>query len=173
MKNILIIFTSLLILSCSRTIPEDIHEHEEPNKLMISYSEENSTLTKVAEFNIGTNNTPILDLENGKIYDVEISFFHDDEDLTSDVITEANEHFMQYLFANLDVVIERRNDDAIRDDGNKLGLKMKWTINSVPANSSVNVQLIHDAESVDDTANNGAGSSNGGEPDVDVVFLIQ
>ena len=175
MKNIILatISTLFLTVSCSRDIPEDIHDHEEANRLVVTYSEVGATVENVAEFNIGTGATAPIDLENGKIYNINVRFFHDNEDMTPEIIEEKDEHFMQYLFSNLDVSVERTSEDFVRTDGEKLGLKMKWTINSDPSNSAVNVQLIHGANSVDDAANNGAGSSQGGEPDVDVVFLIQ
>ncbi len=175
MKNKFVIFISgLMMLSCSREIPEDIHEHEEANRLVVTYSEVGTTVEKVAEFNIGTGASVPIDLENGKIYNVDVEFFHDDEDLTHEIEEEIEEHFMKYIFSDINVNVVRTAADPTRNDGNKLGIHMTWTVNSVPsATSKVNMQLIHGATTVDDSTNNGAGSSTGGEPDIDVTFNIQ
>ena len=176
MKYLFSILISIIFLaSCSRDIPEDIHDHEEPNKIRLTYSEVGSNTTKIAEYSVGTGASAPLVLEEGKVYDVDVSFYYNSEDLTYIIEDEADEHFMKYQFANdISISIERTDEDVTRTDGQKLGLKMLWTINSSPTESSaVNVQLIHDADSVDDAANSGGGSNVLGEPDVNANFLIE
>lgn len=166
----------LMAVSCRKDDkPVDVHEHEEANKVVIAYKEANqpNSTAKTVTYNVGAGITEKMDLENNKSYNVTVSFFHDDENITGEIKEEVNEHFMQYLFANLNVnVLRSPSASETRADGKKLGLNTVWAVTSAPvADSKVKVSLIHGPQSVDDVANNGGGSYQGGEPDV--AFTVE
>lgn len=167
----------LATVSCRKDDkPVDVHEHEEPNKVVIAYKEVGEPLseTEVVTYNVGSGVTDKIDLDNGKSYNVTVSFFHDDENITGEIKEEINHHFMQYLFADVNVSVVRSNAASeTRADGKKLGLNSVWAVTSVPtANSTVQVTLVHGGQNIDDAANNGGGSYQGGEPDVQFTVGI-
>ena len=166
------------VFSCRNSEnPEDIHEHEEANKITLTITENGTTNLQSVSFQSGTGaSAPIL-LENGKVYDVSVAFYHHhngiDEDLTSEIIEEKDEHFLKYQFAGISVNVLRTADDVVRSDNQKLGLKTKWTVQSAPSNAVAIIQLIHAADAVNDSDHNGGGSATGGEADVNAQFIIQ
>lgn len=178
---LLVLLSTVLLFSCrnENDIPEDIHEHEEIEKLVVKIVEKNSLAEQTINYIGGVADKPIL-LENGKTYSVSLDFqvkhgneFHSAID---EIEEEKDEHFVTYTFAGADVNILRTADDIIRTDGKKLGLKTEWTVNSAPSSAKVNIRLIHGADSVNDqtpSAANQLGSVTGGESDVDALIDIQ
>lgn len=175
----LIVIFSFSVLSCrnSNDAPEDIHEHEEANKITLTLSEKGTANKQTVTYQTGSGADKALMLESGKTYTAEVKFYHahgtSAEDLTPEIITEKDEHFMEYAFAGVAVEVLRAADDVTRTDGKKLGLKTQWKVTSAPANAKANLKLIHGAATVDDTASNGGGKHTGGETDIDVSFDVK
>ncbi len=174
-------FTAVLffatVFSCrNNDIPEDIHEHEEVNKITLTITENGTANTQTVSFQEGTGATAPISLENGKLYNVSVGFFHHhngvDEDMTSEIIEERDEHFIKYQFGGIQVDVLRTAEDAVRSDNQKFGLKTQWTVNSAPTNAVAIVQLFHGSDSVNDSDNNGGGSTVGGEADVNAQFTV-
>lgn len=66
----------------------------------------------------------------------------------------------------------RAANDIVRTDGNKIGLKTEWTINSTQPTGKMNIKLIHAPTSVNQnypSATNQLGQTQGGESDVDIT----
>lgn len=171
----IILFTA--VLSCrNNDIPEDIHEHEEVNKITLTITENGTTNTQTVSFQAGTGATAPINLENGKLYSVNVGFFHHhngvDEDITAEIIEEKDEHFIKYQFGGIQVEVLRTAEDIVRSDQEKIGLKTQWTVNSAPSNAVAIVQLFHGATTVNGSDNNGAGSTVGGEADVNAQFTV-
>ncbi len=170
---------AISLSSCrNNDVPEDIHEHEEVNKVVLTVSENGTNNTQMVSYQTGSTTTIPLKLENGKTYTTDVKFYglHDGktEDMTPEIIKERDEHFLEFQFAGVNVEVTRNLDDVVRNmDGKKLGLKTTWTVTSAPSNALAIVKLIHAATSVDDKANNGLGSHVGGETDVEVKFNIK
>lgn len=175
----LIAIISLSVFSCrnNEDVPEDIHEHEEANKITLTLTENGSANTQTVIYQTGSGAGKALMLENGKTYTAEVKFYHAhgtaQEDLTPEIITEKDEHFLEYAFAGVNIEITRGTTDITRTDGKKLGLKSQWKVTSAPSNAKANIKLIHGASSVDDTASNGGGKHTGGETDIDVTFDVK
>lgn len=180
-KILAVLFTSFIILSCSRDeVPEDIHEHEEIEKVVLTVIDKNDTLNEQIVNIIGGEATPNLNLQNGKTYLVSLDFQvkHDDHyhSANDEIIEEKDEHFVLFNFIGVDAKVIRGNNDVVRTDGKKLGLKTEWTIQGSPNNSKVHIILNHGASSVQDnypSASNQLGSAVGGESDVDVSIKVQ
>ncbi len=178
LQYIAAIFLLVLTLnSCRRDVPEDIHDHEELSRLALTVTETGTGNSQTVTFQTGSGADKALVLETGKIYNTSLQLFvlHDGqaEDLTSEIITEKDEHFLQYAFSGFGVNVNRAQDDVVRSDGKKLGLRTQWQIRSAPVNGKVQIKLIHGAAFVDDAANDGGGTSTGGETDVDVLFQVK
>lgn len=126
MKTIKFLSIALLTLglsSCRNSdTPEDVHEHEEVNKIKITYTDTATKVAKEAVFQTGSLvSKDAISLVNGQSYDVNVSFYHNhdgkDEDLTPEVITDKDEHFLLYQFAGVEVDLVRAEDDTQRSDG--------------------------------------------------------
>jgi hypothetical protein len=101
---------------------------------------------------------------------VEIYNSIEDEDITEEVVEdEPDEHFFTYSFSGLQFDFARTDDDVERTDGNKLGFETRW--GAIAAGTgSITVQLWHESETVDDSANGGLGAQTGGEDDFNITF---
>lgn len=174
-------FVSLSILSCrGDEVPEDIHEHEEIEKIVLTVNEKGSASGEQVINYIGGAADKMLVLENGKTYAVSLDFQHRHDDhyhsMLDEIIEEKDEHFVTFEFAGLTANVVRAGDDVVRTDGKKLGLKTEWTVSSVPNSAQVNIKLYHGATSVNDqfpSSDNQQGSAVGGEADVNTYFKIQ
>ena len=179
---IIVLFTSLIITSCrdANDIPEDIHEHEELEKMTLTLiNTADTTDIQTIDYIGGTANSA-LNLSNGTTYQASLEFFvgHDGhyESALHEIEEEKDEHFITYQFAGIDVDLTRDNNDIIRTDGKKLGLKTTWTIHSVPNLAKVNIQLVHGSSSVDDQSPSSTkqyGSTVGGNADINALIDIQ
>lgn len=178
----LVLLAAFLVFSCrpddGSDIPEDIHEHEEISKLVVKLTNKNDA-TDVQTVNyIGGVADAHLHLHSGDVYNVELDFQikHDDHYHTADeIIAEKDHHFITYEFADASVNVKRADNDVVRSDGQRLGLKTEWTINSVSATGKVNIKLNHGAVSVDQnfpSATNQQGKSVGGESDVNAMIEV-
>jgi hypothetical protein len=88
---------------------------------------------------------------------------------------EKDQHFITFAPANADIVVLRGANDIVRTDGQKLGLKSEWKINSTQTTGKMNVKLIHTPTSVNQnypSATNQLGQTQGGETDVDITVDV-
>jgi len=179
----LVLFAAFLIFSCrsndGNDIPEDIHEHEEIEKLVVKLTNKNDA-TDVQTINYigGIADAPIH-AHSGDVYNVELDFQvkHDDHyhTVNEEILEEKDEHFITYTFAGADIKVKRADSDIIRTDGQKLGIKTEWTVTSTTSAAKVNIKLIHAPASVSmnsPSADNQLGSAVGGESDVDALLAI-
>lgn len=186
MKNIFNILTALFIalfaISCrnSNDIPEDIHEHEEIEKLVVKIVNK-SDANDVQYINyIGGKYDKPAQVKEGENYLVSLDFQvkHDDHyhSVNDEIITEKEEHFITYALANANIIITRSNDDIRRANGKKIGMKTEWKVNSIANDAVINIKLMHGATTVDDnfpTDQNQLGKTTGGESDLDVMISVQ
>lgn len=181
MKNLVNVLAiglvGLSIVSCrNNDVPEDIHEHDDPNKVVLTVSEEGTNNVQTVNYVVGSGADKGITLQAGKIYDAKIQFYNISNgvttDMTHEIVEEKDEHFIVYQFAGISNSITRTSADVVRKDGNKIGLYTQWNITaSAPASKGV-IKLIHQPATVDDKANDGAGSFTGGETDVNIEFSI-
>ena len=186
MKHFIKIFAVLTFIlalfSCrdANDIPEDIHEHEEIEKLVVTLTN-TADPTDIQTINyIGGVADHAMTLVPGTTYNVDLDFMvkHDDHyhSVADELEEEKDEHFITFQFANTDLELVRRADDIVRTDGNKLGLKTQWTINQVATNAQCNIKLVHAATNVSDhvpSAQLQLGSTTGGSADVNAFIAIQ
>ncbi len=184
MKNLLHILLFLplfvLTLSCRNDdVPEDIHEHEEIEKLEVTLTNKNNaTDVQVIQF-IGGISDKAMNLKEGETYTVKLDFQvkHDDHyhSANSEVLEEKDEHFITYDFASSSVAIKRTGEDETRADGNKVGLTTEWKVGAVSDNAQVNIKLVHLPVSIQQdfpSIDNQQGKTSGGESDVNAFLKI-
>lgn len=183
MKNIfnttLLLFAAVVLFSCrgDNDIPEDIHEHEEIEKLVVTLTNKNDAADIQIINYIGGVADGHIHAKVGDIYDVSLDFQvrHDDHyhSANDEIQEEKDEHFITYAFAGADIRVKRAADDIVRSDGRKLGLKTEWTVIGTTSTGKVNIKLIHGPSVVNDrspSADNQLGSTVGGESDVDALI---
>ncbi|REC49701.1 hypothetical protein [Chryseobacterium pennipullorum] len=173
----LLLFAAILLFSCrdgNNDIPEDIHEHEEIGKVVVTVTNKATGEKQTANV-IGGVAAEHLHLNQGQTYLVNLDFQikHDDHYHSSDEIVEEKDmHFITYKFTGADIKVKRAADDIVRTDGKKLGLKTEWTV-SASAAGKANIVLVHGPTAVDDNTpspDNQLGSTIGGESDVDILI---
>lgn len=178
----LVLFAAILLFSCrndDNDIPEDIHEHEEIEKLVVKVTNKNDA-TDIQTINyIGGKADAHLHLHQGDTYNVELDFQvkHDDHyhSANDEIIEEKDEHFITYEFAGAAVDVKRSANDVVRTDGKKLGINTEWTVASVTASGNVNIKLVHGPATVEDnypSATNQQGKTTGGETDVNAIISV-
>ncbi|WP_312825922.1 hypothetical protein [Epilithonimonas sp.] len=182
MKKILNITLALLaaffILSCRNdddAVPEDVHEHDEIGKVVLTLTNK-ADASDVQTVNVISGVADgHLHLHAGDTYTAVLDFQikHDDHYHSSDEIEEEKDHhFITFGPANADIVVMRAADDIVRTDGQKLGMKTEWTVNSTQETGKMNIKLIHGPSTVNQnypSATNQLGQTTGGETDVDIT----
>ncbi|WP_326984948.1 hypothetical protein VUJ46_10595 [Chryseobacterium sp. MYb264] len=174
----LLLLAAAFILSCRNgddDIPEDIHEHDEIGKVVLTLTNK-ADATDVQTLNvIGGVADGHLHLHQGDTYVAVLDFQikHDDHYHSSDEIEEEKDHhFITFNPADADIKVIRATDDIVRTDGQRLGMKTEWTITSVASTGKMNIKLIHAPTSVNQnypSASNQLGQTVGGESDVDIT----
>lgn len=174
-KIALYVFAVVFLSSCRNTddIPEDIHEHEEIEKLVVTAINKNDA-TDIQIINyIGGVADGHLHLHKGAVYGVKVDFQvrHNDHyhSVNQEIIEEKDEHFVTYEFVGSDVEVKRTANDVVRTDGKKLGLDTELKINTLSPNGAVIIKLVHAPVMVDDnypSISNQQGKTTGGETDV-------
>jgi len=182
MKKLLNITLALLaaffILSCRNddvAVPEDVHEHDEIGKVVLTLTNK-ADASDVQTVNVISGVADgHLHLHAGDTYTAVLDFQikHDDHYHSSDEIEEEKDHhFITFGPANADIVVMRAADDIVRTDGQKLGMKTEWTVNSTQETGKMNIKLIHGPSIVNQnypSATNQLGQTTGGETDVDIT----
>lgn len=168
---------ALSLLSCrNNEVPEDIHEHEEANKVTVTITETGTTNTQTVNYIVGSGADKGITLAPGKTYNTNVKFYHQhngvSEDMTDEIIKEKDEHFLVYQFVGITGTVTRTSADPVRKDDKKLGLNTLWNITAAAPGSKAVIKLIHLPATVDDAANGGAGAYTGGETDVSVEFAV-
>ncbi|OJX32079.1 MAG: hypothetical protein BGO86_07810 [Chryseobacterium sp. 36-9] len=182
MKKLLNITLALLaaffILSCRNSdddVPEDVHEHDEIGKVVLTLTNKaNASDVQTISVISGVADGH-LHLHAGDTYFAVLDFQikHDDHYHSSDEIEEEKDHhFITFNPANADIVVVRAANDIVRTDGQKLGLRTEWTINSTQETGKMNIKLVHGPATVNQnypSAANQLGQTTGGETDVDIT----
>lgn len=174
----LLLLATVFILSCRNgddDIPEDIHEHDEIGKVVLTLTNKADAADVQTVNVIGGVADAHLHLHQGDTYVAVLDFQikHDDHYHSSDEIEEEKDHhFIVFNPANADIVVMRAANDIVRTDGQKLGLRSEWKINSTQSTGKMNIKLIHGPTSVNQnypSATNQLGQTVGGESDVDIT----
>lgn len=175
----LVLLVSLFIFSCRNdddAVPEDVHEHDEIGKVVLTITNKNDA-SDVQTVNVISGVADgHLHLHAGDTYITELDFQikHDDHyDSTEEIEEEKDHHFITYAIADVDLKILRAANDIVRTDGQRLGLRTEWTVNSALPTGKVNIKLIHGAASANQnypSASNQLGQTTGGESDVDITI---
>lgn len=192
LKNIksLFIAASLLVLTaCSKDDPEHIHEGEVITRVSLTFTNLADSSTETIVWNDdhagddhdhdhdhdhgGEGEHVEVDLAPNSTYSVQIKFENasnpsDVEDITLEVIEEADEHQVFFEIVDLNnLTIVSADDDEKDSEGNSLNIKTTWTTTAA-ASGDVRAYLIHEPSSKTGTTRDDFG----GEIDVQVDYEV-
>ena len=174
---------SLSLTSCNRSDDEaDDLPQEELSDVLLRVTDVATGTPVVYDYQVNSTTNPNVKLINGHTYNVEVIFKNGNEDATQEIKDAKDEHFLVYNFPNSDITLTRTDDaSSTRGDGNRVGLKTKWVVNTAVKNASAPSQLVltlfHEPVTVSETSaasGNGViyGTHTGGETDAQANYNI-
>ena len=181
--GLLFFAVSLSVTSCNRSDDEaDDLPQEELSDVLLKVTDEATGVPVVYDYQVNSTTNPNVKLINGHTYNVEVLFKNGDEDATQEIKDAKNEHFLVYNFPNSDITLTRTDDESsTRGDGNRVGLKTRWVVNTAVKNASASSQLVltlfHEPVTVSEASSvsgNGViyGAHTGGETDAQANYNI-
>lgn len=181
--GLLFLALSLSLTSCNRSDDEsDDLPQEELSDVLLKVTDQATGTPVVYDYQVNSTTNPNIKLINGHTYNVEVIFKNGNEDATDEIKEAVNEHFLVYNFPNSDITLTRTDDpDFVRGDGNHVGIKTKWVVNTAIKNSAAPSQLVltlfHEPVTVSEASSvsgNGVvyGTHTGGETDAQANYNI-
>ncbi|MET3035535.1 hypothetical protein ABXT08_05510 [Chryseobacterium sp. NRRL B-14859] len=181
--GLLFLAVSLSLTSCNRSDDEaDDLPQEELSDVLLKVTDEATGVPVVYDYQVNSTTNPNVKLINGHTYNVEVIFKNGDEDATQEIRDAKNAHFLVYNFPNSDITLTRTDDaSSTRGDGNRVGLKTKWVVNTAVKNTAAASQLVltlfHEPVTVSEASEvsgNGIvyGTHTGGETDAQANYNI-
>ena len=172
------LFTALLISSCSSDedevdeIPELINEQEVITTVVLTFDSSDNPTQTIRWAVEEDNSLKFINLKANTEYQVGISFLDetdpsDVEDITEEIIEEADDHQVFYGFSDVSISYSSGTNDTIDSDGNPVYLNSLWTASS-SGSGIVQAFLIHEPTSKTGTSRD----SFGGETDVAIDIPI-
>lgn len=179
-KLLLLSALGFFSVSCDWDHDHDDHDHDQIEKVVITVTNRaNSSDVQTITYLGGTADRN-LTLVPGRTYGVSLDFQKRSGSgyvsMNSEIIAEKEKHFITYDFANANITILRANDDVVRNDGKKIGLRTEWTVNTVSSTSLANIKLNHSGSTAEDnfpSASNQLGRTTGGETDANITFNVR
>ena len=163
----LFVFTAV---QCSKDSPDEIHEHETINRVTLTVTGADGTATDYT-WNEGETE-PTINLSANTTHRVSISFFDasdasDVENITEEVIEEADEHFVFYEVSSASLNISSASNDVQDSDGIDININTEWAAAGA-SSGVVRTYLIHGPTSKTGSTR----SSFGGGTDIELNFPV-
>ena len=164
----------VFLFSCRKDDPKEIHEHEVITRVTLDITEKGSlTGTQTVTWEKDGEEVPAIALEPETVYEVTISFYDasapdDAEDITPEVIEEADAHFVFFDAVDaLKLRIEPADEDVLDSQDEAVQIHTRWTTGE-PSSGALRVYLIHQPATKTATTRDGLR----GETDVEVDFSV-
>ena len=162
----------LLVNSCSKDDPDGINEQEFISNVIISVTSPDGTLQTI-DWDLSETNMETINLKVNSNYNVGLSFENrsdptDIEDVTLEIIDEADEHQVFFEFADVSVDVTSASDDT-KDGSRGVLLKSVWNASST-GSGIVRVYLIHQPTNFNATTREGLGGFNDVAIDIPVTI---
>lgn len=173
-KSIYKPFLFLLILaitSCEKDTPEVVEEQEVITTVTIEFTAADNP-TQTFRWQMDQANTQTITLKANTPYEVSIAFLDesdpgDVEDITEEVVEEADEHQVFYEFSDVTVAYTSGDLDTLDSNNNPVFIHSIWTASST-GTGIARAYLIHEPTTKTSTTRNGFG----GETDVAIDIPI-
>ena len=161
---------TILFIHCKKDTPEEINEEEVINRVTLTVTAADGSSNDYT-WNEG-DAVPSITLIANSTSNVSVHFYDasdasDVEDITEEVIEEADEHFVFFQVSGASVSISSASNDVVDTDGTSINLKTEWVAGGASA-GTVRVYLIHEP-----TSKSGATRGEiGGSTDVELDFPV-
>lgn len=172
LKFKMIILGIIMSYSCSKDDPDAINQQEYISNVVLEIQAADG-LNQTIDWDISEQNSQSINLNANVDYNVEISFLNnsdptDIENVTLEIIEEADEHQVFYEFAEVSVNVISASDDT--KDGNR-GILIKSIWNASSSGSGiVRVYLIHQPSNLNATTREGIGGFNDVAIDIPITI---
>ncbi len=170
-SRIAIVFAlTLLLIQCKKDTPEEINEEEVINRVTLTVTTANGSSNDYT-WNEG-DAIPSITLAANTTSNVSVHFYDasdasDIEDITEEVIEEADEHLVFYQVSSASLSISAASNDVVDADGISINLKTEWAAAGV-SSGVVRVYLIHEP-----TSKTGISRGDlGGSTDLELDFPV-
>ncbi len=169
--NILYItLVTILFYSCSKDDPDGINDQEYISNVVFSVTSPDGTLQTI-DWDLSETNMETINLKANTNYSVGLSFENrsdptDIEDVTQEIIEEADEHQVFFEFADVSVNVTSANNDTKVGSRGVL-LKSVWSASST-GSGIVRVYLIHQPTNFNATTREAFGGFNDVSIDIPV-----
>ena len=163
---------TILIYSCSKDDPDGINEQEFISNVVISVTSPDGSLQTI-DWDLSETNMETINLKANSNYSVGLSFENrsdptDIEDVTLEIIDEADEHQVFFEFADISVDVTSANNDTKVGSRGVL-LKSVWNASST-GSGIVRVYLIHQPTNFNATNREVFGGFNDVSIDIPVTI---
>jgi PBP1b-binding outer membrane lipoprotein LpoB len=166
------LFIALLFVQCSKDNdpPEEINEEEAITRVTLAITGADGTSNSYT-WNEGEA-VPTLNLTANTTHQVSIFFYDatdpaDVEDITEEVIEEADEHFILYEVSSASLTITSATNDTVDSNQVSINLKTQWAAGDA-GSGVVRAYLIHEPTSKTGSTR----SALGGSTDVELDFPV-
>tara|TARA_B100000900_G_scaffold282068_1_gene241355 strand:+ start:3499 stop:4044 length:546 start_codon:yes stop_codon:yes gene_type:complete len=169
--NILYItLVTILFYSCSKDDPDGINEQEYISNVVFSVTSPDGTLQTI-DWDLSETNMETINLKANTNYSVGLTFENrsdptDIEDITQEIIEEADEHQVFFEFADVSVNVTSANNDT-KVGSRGILLKSVWNASST-GSGIVRVYLIHQPTNFNATTREAFGGFNDVSIDIPV-----
>lgn len=170
-SRIAIVFAlTVLFIQCKKDTPEEINEEEVINRVTLTVTAADGSSNDYT-WNEG-DTIPTITLAANTTSNVSVHFYDasdasDVEDITEEVIEEADEHFVFYQISSASLSISAASNDVVDADGISINLKTEWAA-AAASSGTVRVYLIHEPTS----KTGGSRGELGGSTDVELDFPV-
>ena len=171
---ILTVFLAFIFtISCSKDDPDAVNEQEFISNVILTIESADGT-SQTVDWDLSEMNSQTINLKVNTDHNVGIRFINssdpnDIEDLTLEVIAEADEHQVFYEFADVSVNVTSASNDT-KDGGRGVLLNSVWNASSI-GTGLVRVYLIHEPTNFNATTRDGLGGNNDVAIDIPVSIV--
>ena len=181
LKKSLILSAILFLASCEKDDPKPVNEEEVFTRVDLKVTNQGDNTTETISFEVDHDHShettttsegndhgvhKAVDLEINSTYKFEITFWNEEENVTAEIIEEADEHQIFYELADgSGITITAAPDDTTDSSNNPLHLKTLWETTSA-GEIDVEAYLIHEPTSKTGTER----ADFGGATDVEIEF---
>ena len=168
----LVVVAIALIFSCSKDDPDAVNQQEFISNVVLKIQSSDGSKQTV-DWDLSEQNSQAINLKANSDYTVEISFLNTSdpsaiENITLEVIEEAEEHQVFYGFADVSVNVSSASDDT--KDGSR-GVLIRSVWNADSAGSGIaRVYLIHQPTDFNATTREEMGGFNDVAIDIPITI---
>jgi len=170
---LILVFT---VISCQRDedVAADDLPQEELTNIVLNVKDLETQTSQSYNYIIGSA-APVIQLKDGKSYEVTTIFKNGNEDVTQEIKDAKDEHFLIFDFPKSTINLTRLDTSSSTGALGKVGLITKWDVVKAVNSSSalLKLTLVHEPASASEAQSGTAwGSVTGGETDAEATFGI-